>query len=394
MTPNGRNRLVVGAVGTAVVLAGVLAVAARIERVRDAVREPITMTVAALLVTPWQAHAAWSPGRPIPATMLEPAAAVVDGKLYVFGGFVTTARAWEFPATTRVNVYDPVADTWSRAADMPAPVTHVNAVVVGHEVWLAGGFEGDEPGRAVASVHRYDAVNDRWSDGPPLPEPVAGGTLALVEDAARVPRRALHYLGGFAPDRDTTLAVHWALAFEDAAGEASDRAGANVASATETMTVAGSRWEPRAPLPAARGHLASAVVADRLYAIGGQRRHDTNPIDLAAVDAYDARTDTWTAVASLPTPRSHFEAATFVREGRIYVVGGRNNTTSLFIKGAGLADILVYDPAAERWTELPGLPVGIESAVARPLADRLVVTAGASFGDIVPQRGTFVGALP
>ncbi len=355
------------------VLAGIVAVAARIEPVRDAVRGPITMAVVALLVTPWQAHATWTPGRSIPATMLEPAAAVVDGKLYVFGGFVTTAQAWEFPATTRVNVYDPVADAWSRAADMPAPVTHVNAVVVGREVWIAGGFEGDEPGRAVASVHRYDVVDDRWSDGPPLPEPVAGGTLALVEDTARVPQRTLHYLGGFAPDRDTELAVHWTLAFED---------------------VAGARWEPRAPLPAARGHLASAVVVGRLYAIGGQRRHDTNPIDLAAVDAYDAHTDAWTTVASLPTPRSHFEAATFVRAGRIYVVGGRNNTTSLFIKGAGLADILVYDPAADRWTRLPGLPVGIESGVARPLADRLVVTAGASFGDVVPQRGTFLGALP
>jgi hypothetical protein len=45
-------------------------------------------------------------------------------------------------------------------------------------------------------------------------------------------------------------------------------------------------WEPRAPLPRARG-LASAVVAGRLYAIGGQIRHDTDPVDLAAVDVYD-----------------------------------------------------------------------------------------------------------
>ncbi len=65
----------------------------------------------------------------------------------------------------------------------------------------------------------------------------------------------------------------------------------------------------------ARGHLASAVVAGRLYAIGGQIRHDTDPVDLAAVDVYDHERDAWTAVARLPAPRSHFEAATFVDRG-------------------------------------------------------------------------------
>ena len=218
-------------------------------------------------------------------------------------------------------------------------------------------------------MRRYDAAADRWSEGPPLPHAVAGGTLARRG-------RALHYVGGFAPDRDTVVATHWMLALDD--------------TAAHDVTA----WQPRAPLPLARGHLASAVGGDTLYAIGGQQRHDTDPVDVAAVHAYDAAADRWTAVASLPTPRSHFEAATFVRDGRIYVVGGPNNTTSLFIKGAGLADILVYDPAADRWEARPGLPLGIESAVVLPVADRLIVTAGATFGDVVPQLRTFVGALP
>lgn len=353
----------------AAVLALVAAAAARSDRVRFAVREPITRAVVALLVRPWTARAEWADGAALPATMLEPAAAVVDGKLYVFGGFVTTANPYEFPATMRVEVYDPAADTWTRAADMPEAVTHAHAVVVGHEVWSAGGFLGDDPGRAVASVRRFDVVSGRWRAGPPLPAPVAGGTLAVVG-------RALHYVGGFA-DRNTVVDAHWALALDaDATGQGA------------------AEWEPRAPLPVARGHLASAVVAGRLYAIGGQLRHDTDPADLAAVDAYDSATDTWTAVASLPAPRSHFEAATFVRDGRIVVVGGRNNTTSLLVKGAGLADVLVYDPASDRWAERPGLPVGIASAVAGPIGGRLIVTAGATFGDVVPQRRTFVGAVP
>jgi hypothetical protein len=41
-----------------------------------------------------------------------------------------------------------------------------------------------------------------------------------------------------------------------------------------------------------------------MYAIGGQQRHDTDPVDLAAVDVYDPEHDVWTAVAPLPAPAS------------------------------------------------------------------------------------------
>ncbi len=356
----------------AAAIAASLVPALRSRAVRDAIREPITNAMVAVLVRPWAPPTEWAEGRALPSTMLEPAAAVVGGELYVFGGFTTTERAHEYPATTRVAIYDPVADRWRDAPGMPEPVTHANGVVVGREVWSAGGFVGDDPGVAVARVRRFDTIRQRWRDGPPLPEPVAGGTLALVG-------RTLHYVGGFAADRDTVVPTHWALDLEAPAGMGADGA---------------ARWRPRAPMHVARGHLASAVVDGRLFAIGGQTRHDTDPVDLADVEVYDPATDAWTAVASLPTARSHFEAATFVDAGRIIVVGGRNDTASLFIKGAGLADILVYDPRTNRWETRPGLPFGIESAVALPIGGRLVVTAGATFGDVVPQRRTLVGAVP
>ena len=333
------------------------------QTLRDLVKEPLTRAAVAVLVRARHRPAPYARLRPAPTRKLEPSAAVVDGRLYVFGGFATTSRRREFPVEPRVDVYDPARDAWERAADLPRKITHANAVVVeaagtAPEVWMAGGFEGDEPGRAVASVLIYDPRRDAWRDGPPLPAPVAGGTLALVDGA-------LHYVGGFLPDRDTTVATHWRLA-----------RGATA-------------WEPRAPLPLARGHLSSAVLGGKLYAIGGQIRHDTWPRDLDAVDVYDPARDAWSAAAPLPTPRSHCEAATFVDRDRIVVVGGRDGTQWPILRRAGLASILVYDPARDRWTEQPGLPVGIESPVARLLGGRLIVTAGALAGDVVPQPETF-----
>ena len=347
-------------------VAAVVAAVWASQTLRDLVKEPLTRAAVAVLETPWQRAAPYARLRPAPTRKLEPAAAVVDGRLYVFGGFVTTPRPREFPVEPRVDVYDPARDAWQRVADLPRKITHANAVVVeadgAPEVWMAGGFEGDEPGRAVASVLIYDPRRDAWRDGPPLPAAVAGGTLALVDGA-------LHYLGGFLPDRDTAVGTHWRLALG-------------------TTT-----WAPRAPLPVARGHLASAVLGGELYAIGGQVRHDNWPRDLDAVDVYDPTSDAWSPVASLPTPRSHCEAATFVHRERIVVVGGRDNTRWPILRRAGLAGILVYDPAGDRWSERPGLPVGIESPVARLVGGRLVVTAGALAGDVVPQPDTFALAI-
>ena len=357
------------AVAAAVAAAVGVGVIWRVERVRDLVNDPSARTAAAVLVRPWRRQGSFERVHPAPTQKLEPSSAVVAGRLYVFGGFIRTARRGEYPVETRVDVYDPRRDTWSPAADMPRKITHANAVAVPDAagavaVWMVGGFEGDDPGRAVASALVYDVAADRWRDGPSLPIATAGGTLALVG-------RALHYVGGFAADRDTAVAAHWRLDVDAPDGG----------------------WQPRAPLPIARGHLASAVLGGKLYAIGGQIRHDTAPIDLDAVHAYDPEADRWSAVARLPTPRSHFEGATFVDGGRIVVVGGRNDTQAYILKRAGLADVIAYDPARDAWTELPGLPTGIESAAAGMIDGRLVVTAGALSGDIVPQPDTFVGTL-
>jgi hypothetical protein len=48
-----------------------------------------------------------------------PAAAVANGKLYAFGGIVSTGPSTSAPSAS-VEVYDPVANTWAPAAPMPA----------------------------------------------------------------------------------------------------------------------------------------------------------------------------------------------------------------------------------------------------------------------------------
>jgi N-acetylneuraminic acid mutarotase len=345
-----------------VLLAGVAAVVGfNIPPLRERLADPVTRLFVLAFVDAFATRGTWTEGRAAPTPKMEAQSAVIAGKLFVFGGFAGTS--YGAPVEPMVSVYDPATDRWSRAADLPLDVTHSNAVVVDGTVWMAGGYRGAHPGVTVANVLRYDIASDAWSAGPPLPVPIAAGTLALVG-------RTLHYVGGFL-DRDTTIGRHWALAVDG-----------------------GTTWEPRAPLPEPRGHLASAVLGDRLYAIGGQIRHDTDPVDLDAVHVYDAGHDVWTAAASLPGPRSHFESSTFVHAGRIVIVGGRDNTRFYPLSRAGLATVTSYDPAADAWTELPTLPFGIESTCARVIAGRLIVTNGSTMGSIRGQTRTVLGDFP
>ena len=345
------------AVGVAAAIAA--AVASEVPAIRDRVSPRATRAIAFLSVDLFTRRGTWTEGHAAPSTKMEAQSAAIGGKLYVFGGFAGTNKDTMSPVEPRVSVYDPRTDSWSRAADMPIDVTHCNAVVVDGTVWLAGGYRGPHPGVPIANVLRYDVAADAWSEGPPLPVPTAAGTLVLVD-------RTLHYIGGFL-DRDTTVDSHWALAVDG-----------------------GTTWERRAPLPVARGHLASAVVGGRIYAIGGQQRHDTDPVDLDVVHAYDPARDAWTAVAHLLTPRSHFEAATFVHDGRIVIVGGRNNARWRPLNRVALANVTTYDPATDTWTELPALPMALMSACAQVIDGRLIVTNGCVMDGVAGQARTFL----
>jgi N-acetylneuraminic acid mutarotase len=348
-------------VGVAVAIAVV--VGFNVPAIRDRLSGRLTRAIAFLFVDLFTTRGTWTEGHAAPSTKMEAQSAVVGGKLYVFGGFAGTNKDTMSPVEPRVSVYDPRADAWSRAADMPIDVTHCTAVVVDGTVWFAGGYRGPHPGVAVANVLRFDVAANSWSEGPPLPIPTAAGTLVLVD-------RTLHYIGGFL-DRDTTVDSHWALAVDG-----------------------GTTWERRAPLPMPRGHLASAVVGGRIYAIGGQQRHDTDPVDLDVVDVYDPARDTWTAVASLLTPRSHFEAATFVHHGRIVIVGGRNNRRWRPLNRVALANVTTYDPATDAWTELPALPMALLSTCAQVVDGRLIVTNGCVMDGVAGQDRTFLADFP
>lgn len=282
----------------------------------------------------------WRRGTSAPIMRAEAVGASVGAKLYVFGGINGPGSDYAYPVTARSDVYDPATDTWTRLRDMPEAFTHTNVTVDGTTLWFVGSYVGKTPGPGTAQVWKYDTLTDSWSRGPDLPEPRGSGASALVG-------RTLHYFGG-ADDKRKDRTTHWALNLDDPAGA----------------------WVRRADMPMSRNHMSGIAVGGKVYAIGGQTGDRDAARDVANVDVYDPATDTWSAAAPLPGPRSHTNCSTLLFEGKILVIGGESGPEQYN------REIYAYDPATNAWSRFANLPDRRSTAIAGIIGDKLILATG------------------
>ncbi|NNC91786.1 MAG: hypothetical protein HKN80_04780 [Acidimicrobiia bacterium] len=267
--------------------------------------------------------------------------AVVGAHLYLIGGFRPPYESIE-PSAWR---YDPLADAWAALAQMPVPVTHSGVAVAGSDVWVAGGFVGDNPGPATTRVQIYDTHEDGWRDGPSLPMHSASAAAATVDSR-------LHLIGGLDLDRKTDVLDHLVLDTADPRRQ----------------------WSRLAPLPApGRNHHSAVGLDGRVYVIGGHSGHDGPLVDLKLAHSYDPQSDSWHRIADLPEERHHCEASTFVWNNRIVVGGGLGPG-----RVAALPDLVAYDPDQDRWESIGLLPTPLWGTVVQLVGDALIVTTGST----------------
>jgi N-acetylneuraminic acid mutarotase len=307
--------------------------------------------------TPLANPFAWRALAPSPVPRFEASGAGVGGRLFVFGGFVTT----DIRSTARSDVFDPAANAWTRIADMPVQLTHNATVADGTSIWSVGGFVGNHPGASTTDVWRYDTAANRWTRGPSLPARRGAGAVARVG-------RTLFFFGGVdrpaGQEHVVDDAEHWALDL--------DRLDLG--------------WRPRADLPVPRNHLAAGTLGGRVYAIGGQFGADETNGNRPEVHRYDPVANTWARVADMPVPRGHTTASAFPVDGRLVVVGGTQPGSQ------PSSEVSEYDPVTNVWVKLPGLPSGRKTPVADLLGGSIVSATGNS-GGTTPTTTTWAGEL-
>jgi N-acetylneuraminic acid mutarotase len=102
-----------------------------------------------------------------------------DGRLYVIGGRGRSGR---------VLIYDP-GKGWSIGAEMPRVRDHQSVVEVRGRLWAIGGRDPN----SITRVDIYDPVSDSWRPGPELPHPTSGAAEVVVDDI-------IYVFGGEEPD--------------------------------------------------------------------------------------------------------------------------------------------------------------------------------------------------
>ncbi|MEM8486215.1 MAG: malectin domain-containing carbohydrate-binding protein [Bacteroidota bacterium] len=276
--------------------------------------------------------------------------AVIDGKIYVFGGFQTQ----DIVPTDKNEVYNIDTNAWSTFAPLPIPNTHVGSAEADGKVWIAGGYALIGFIQTVDIVWIYDPVANTFTNGPSLPAPRAGGALVRLG-------RKLHYISGL-ENRNDSVGDHFVLDLDEPGGPQT--------------------WTTAAPMPDPRNHFSGIALGGKIYAIGGQFNHDIDPVDTNLVHEYDPETDAWTRKADLPYIRSHFEPGTIAVDGKIVIVGGRTGTQNC------VDTITEYDPVANQWAELFTMPDCLLAPSAKVIDDEMIVSHGGKVSVLFPTTAT------
>ena len=254
----------------------------------------------------------WQRGADMPTPRTNAKAAVVNGTIYVFGGYNSKDKFLQnWKMADHVEVYDPRTDTWTQKKEMPISRFYFGLGVVAGKIYLIGGTTGLGEGQEqrMDRVDIYDPATDTWAKGPKMPTRRNPGGVAVVSTR-------IYVIGG----------EGWPLPQVWGADQ--------FLGSIEAYDPINRQWEKKKNLLELKNWFSSVVVDGAIYLIGGYTREGGFQ-EVATVNVYHPRTETWREISALPNPLGPYDAATV--NGKIYVFG------SLGAGGQFSTDVLVYD---------------------------------------------------
>jgi N-acetylneuraminic acid mutarotase len=135
-------------------------------------------------------------------------------------------------------------------------------------------------------------------------------------------------------------------------------------------------WKDAAPFPQAMGELYAVTVGTTIYVMGGLAP-GRNALGL--VYAYDPATNTWTEKKPMAHPAHHIMLAE--SGGKIYVFGGFDHLgNDPYIAWHPINNSWMYDPATDTWKALAPMPTPRGAGAAAELNGKIYVVGGANSG--------------
>jgi N-acetylneuraminic acid mutarotase len=316
----------------------------------------------------------WASAHPIPIAMNHNSAAVAAGKLYSFGG-----------GNIRTFVYDPTSDSWSEVAS--AHFQHGGTAAVGvinDKIYVAGGTGGNA---LQTELEVYDPVANTWTNLAPMHVPrnhCAGGVIngKFYVAAGRGSTNAETALEGYDPQSNS-----WTTLNPMPTGRSGVAAGVvhgelyvfggevpgGLRAEVEVYDPASNSWRRVQDMPSPRHGTWGSVIGNKIYMPGG-----ANEGNIAPTGLNDAFIVTSTATFANISTRLKVESGENVLIGGFIVTGTASKRIivraigpSLPISGA-LANprLELYDGAGQslaandNWQDAPNQQEIIDSSLA------------------------------
>ena len=115
----------------------------------------------------------WTQKGDMPRSIGAGFSSVVDGKIYVIGGY---------GGTQRVDEYDPSTDTWTTKSEMPTERIALSTSALDGKIYAIGGYVPGVSGYpGVTTVEVYDLQTDTWTAAPDMPTGRFGPRTSVVD---------------------------------------------------------------------------------------------------------------------------------------------------------------------------------------------------------------------
>lgn len=235
--------------------------------------------------------------------------AVIDDILYVVGG------RDGLKTLNTVECYDPRKKIWTLLMPMGTHRHGLGVAALKGPMYAVGGHDGWS---YLNTVERWDPQAKQWSYVAPMSTPRSTVGVAVLLNR-------LYAVGG--------------------------RDGSSCLRSVESFDPHTNKWVLCSPMSKRRGGVGVAACNGFLYAVGGHDAPASNPTSsrFDCVERYDPKTDTWTTVAPISSPRD--AVGVCVLGGKLYAVGGYDGQQYL-------NNVECYDSQLNEWTAVAPLCTG------------------------------------
>ena len=289
----------------------------------------VTVTTGSTVLTSTQeyiVHNSWKTGAPVPVAVVNPAAAVLGGDIYLVGGYNSSGSLAD------LQIYNPKTNTWSTGPSLPTATDTGAAAVVSNELYFIG---GSHSGVYTNAVWAYSPTTKTWTGKAAMPTG-RNGLQVVVE------KNIIYAIGGYN--------------------------GSTFIDTVESYNPKTNTWTEEAPMLGTKDIPAVGLIGTTIVVAGGANVPNSVTGD---TEAYDATTNTWTELTADPTARTGPCNGVI---GLLYDVGG-------YINNAGAATKVneSFNLTTKKWTTtLAPMPNGTMFGGSAVVTGQLYCLAGAS----------------